>query len=76
MKTTTKSLHTHTKRIRDAVKRGQKVVINVRNKPRARITTLKSDRHFKRKTPLFGIWKDHSDSHDVSAYLDSIRGTR
>ena len=76
MKTTAKGLRTHTKRILDTVERGQEVVITVRGKPRAKIVSLKFGKPIKGKTPLFGIWKDHPDSHDVAAYVDSIRGAR
>lgn len=79
MKTTAKDLRTHTKRVLDAVERGQEVIITVRGKPRAKIIALqhktRTDR-MKGKAPLFGIWKDFSDAEDVAAYVDSLRSGR
>ena len=76
MKTTVKYLRTHTKCILGAVERGQEVVITVRGKPRVKIIALHSKKRAGRvtgKAPLFGIWKDHPDSRNVTAYVDSIR---
>ncbi|MBI3570042.1 MAG: type II toxin-antitoxin system prevent-host-death family antitoxin [Gammaproteobacteria bacterium] len=79
MKTTTKDLRTHTKRTLDAVERGQEVVITVCGKPRAKIVALQSRKRSQRvkgKAPLFGIWKDHPDSRNVSTYVDNLRSGR
>lgn len=79
MKTTAKDLRTNTKRILDAVERGQEVVITVRGKPRARIVPFESRKRKKRikgKDALFGIWKDNPEVRNVEAYIDSLRSGR
>ena len=79
MKATAKDLRTDTKRILDAVERGQEVIVTVRGKPRARIVALrpaKRARGATGKAALFGIWKDHPAARDVAAYVDSLRSGR
>lgn len=80
MKTTAKDLRTNTKRILDAVERGQEVVITVRGKPRAKIVAFESRKRTKRiikgKDALFGIWKDNPKVRNVEAYIDSLRSGR
>lgn len=76
MKTTAKDLRINTKRILDAVERGQEVVITVRGQPRARIVAFKSRKRTKRikgKDALFGIWKDNPKVRNVETYIDSLR---
>ena len=76
MRTTAKDLRTNTKRILDAVERGQEVVITVRGKPRAKIIAFESKKRAKRikgKDALFGIWKDNPKTRDVEAYVNSLR---
>jgi prevent-host-death family protein len=79
MKATAKELRTDTKRILDAVERGQDVIVTVRGKPRARIIALrpaKRARGAPGKAALFGIWKGHPDTRDVAAYVDGLRKGR
>lgn len=79
MKATAKDLRTDTKRILDAVERGQEVIVTVRGKPRARIVALRTAKRAKRATgsaALFGIWKDRPDTRDVAAYVNRLRSGR
>lgn len=79
MKTTAKDLRTNTKRILDAVERGQEVVITVRGRPRAKIVPFESRKRTKRikgKDALFGIWKDNPKVRNVEAYINSLRSGR
>ena len=80
MKTSAKDLRLHTRRILDAIDRGQEVTITHRGKPRARIVPIRSTRRAGRKSartlPLFGIWKNHAASKDVAAYVNRLRRSR
>ena len=80
MKTTAKELRLHTKRVLEAVERGEEVTITHRGKPRAKIVPIRSTAKRKRqaanKVPLFGIWKDHPVTKDVSAYVNKLRSGR
>ncbi len=77
MKTTAKALRMDTKRILDAVERGEEVIVSKRGKACARIVPVKGktirDTH---ETALFGIWKQHPDTQDVNAFVDSLRSGR
>jgi prevent-host-death family protein len=77
MKATAKDLRFHTKRLLEAVERGEEVVITYRGEPRARLVPVDSAR---RKRPprarLFGIWGDREDVEDVASYLDGLRESR
>ena len=80
MKTTAKDLRLHTKRILEAVERGQEVTITHRGKARAKIVPLRAARKARKKAarelPLFGIWKDRTAIKDVAAYVDNLRRGR
>lgn len=79
MKTTAKDLRLHTKRLLDAVERGQEITITHRGKPRAKLVPLKTARGSRktaRTLPLFGIWKDRADTKDVAAYVRQLRRSR
>jgi prevent-host-death family protein len=80
MKTSAKDLRLHTRRILDAIDRGQEVTITHRGKPRAKIVPIRSARRSSKKTaralPLFGIWKDNPKTKNVAAYVDSLRSGR
>lgn len=75
MKATAKDLRFHTKRLLEAVERGEEVVITYRGEPRARLVPVDPAR---RKRPprarLFGMWSDREDVEDVASYLDGLRG--
>ena len=80
MKTSAKDLRLHTRRILDAIDRGQEVTITHRGKPRAKIVPIQRKRRAGRKSarelPLFGMWKDHVVSKDVAAYVNELRRGR
>lgn len=80
MKTSAKDLRLHTRRILEAIDRGQEVTITHRGKPRATIVPIKAARGSGRKSardlPLFGIWKDHKATKNVAAYIDERRRNR
>jgi prevent-host-death family protein len=80
MKTTAKDLRIHSKRLLEAVDRGEEVTITHRGKPRAKIVPIRrtqpATRIKGRTLPLFGIWKDYRETRDVIAYVDSLRSGR
>lgn len=77
VKTTAKSLRTDTKRILEAVERGEEVVVSKRGSVCARIVPVdKKTSKNMRESALFGVWKDRKDMQDVEAYIDSLRSGR
>lgn len=77
MKTTAKSLRTDTKRILEAVERGEEVVVSKRGSVCARIVPVdnKSGKNMLEST-LFGLWKERTDMQDVERFVDSLRSGR
>jgi prevent-host-death family protein len=77
MKTTAKSLRMDTKRILDAVERGEEIIVSKRGKTCARIVPVaKNPGRAANETALFGVWKQHKDVQDVEAFIDSLRSGR
>jgi prevent-host-death family protein len=77
MKTTAKLLRMDTKRILDAVERGEEVIVSKRGKACARIVPVKvKTMRDANETALFGIWKQHKDVQDVDVFIDSLRSGR
>lgn len=78
MKTSTKDLRVHTKRILDAVDRGEDVTITHRGIPRAKLVSLRKQRAGKKAgaMALFGLWKEHHVTRDVSGYIRKLRRSR
>lgn len=77
MKTTAKSLRMDTKRILDAIERGEEVIVSKRGRPCARIVPV--DKRITGKVhndKLFGIWKENRAVQDVDAYINSLRSGR
>ncbi|OGT34709.1 MAG: prevent-host-death protein [Gammaproteobacteria bacterium RBG_16_51_14] len=77
MKTTAKSLRMDTKRILDAVERGEEVIVSKRGRPCARIVPV--DKKITRNIQngeLFGIWKENKSVQDVDAFIDTLRSGR
>ncbi|MGH8773245.1 MAG: type II toxin-antitoxin system Phd/YefM family antitoxin, partial [Burkholderiales bacterium] len=69
------------KAILEAVGRGEEVVVTHRGKARAKIVPAASSETArttgqKRKSALFGIWKDNKAVRDVNAYIDRLRRGR
>jgi len=77
MKVTAKDLRAQTRRLLDAVDRGEQVVITYRGKPRARL--VPADAHIptpRHDTGLFGLWSDDERSRDVGEFVDDLRRPR
>ena len=77
MHTSAKSLRLDTKRILDAVERGEEIIVSKRGRPCARIVPVnkKTNGNLDDKE-LFGIWKDNKAVQDVDAFIDSLRSGR
>ncbi len=79
MKTSAKELRVHTKRLLEAVERGEEVTITHRGRPCAKLIPIAKQRRAPKKAaelPLFGIWKDYADTRNVTAYVDRLRSGR
>jgi prevent-host-death family protein len=77
MHASAKDLRFYSKNLLDAVSRGEEVIITYRGKPCAKLTSLTDgDKKQKQSDPLFGIWKDHADSKNVSKYIRTLRKGR
>lgn len=76
MEVSAKELRTHTKRLLEAVERGEEVVITYRGKPRARVLPVVETPPRGRESALFGIWQDNPAVADVEGYVDSLRAGR
>jgi prevent-host-death family protein len=77
MKATAKDLRFHSRRILEAVERGEEVIITYRGKPRARILPIDTNPESgNEKNNLFGIWKDNDKSIDVDNYIRNLRQGR
>ncbi|MGB5750799.1 MAG: type II toxin-antitoxin system prevent-host-death family antitoxin [Desulfobacterales bacterium] len=77
MHASAKDLRFYSKNLLEAVFRGEEVIITYRGKPCAKLTPLREDNKKQiQSDPLFGIWKDHDDSKDVSEYVRNLRKGR
>jgi len=76
MRVSAKELRTHTRRLLDALDRGEDVVITYRGKARARVVPIEGSPGREELLELFGIWKDHGASEDVERYVDELRTAR
>ena len=77
MNATAKDLRTHSRKLLEAVDRGEEVVITHRGKPRARLVPLDREVAAHEGTPeLFGLWRDHAPAEDVRAYVRGLRRGR
>jgi prevent-host-death family protein len=77
VKASAKDLRFHSKRLLEAVDRGEEVVITYRGRPRARLIPAGAlPTRPRRETGLFGLWRDHEGIDDVVNYVDELRGTR
>ena len=77
MNATARDLRTHTRKLLEAVDRGEEVVITHRGKPRARLVAPAAMPTEIGESPaLFGIWADNDEADDVQAYVRRLRRTR
>lgn len=72
-----RTLRTHTRRVFQALERGEEVIVTYRGRPRAKLVPLDSGEAGRNETPeLFGIWADNEEAKDVERYVDSLRRGR
>lgn len=76
MEASAKDLRFRSKEILDSIERGEEVIITYHGKPKAKIVPYKGKGKERKKTDIFGIWKDNSKTKDVNAFIDDIRGER
>ena len=77
MHASAKDLRFHSKNLLEAVSRGEEVIITYRGKPCAKLTPLRENNKKQiQSDPLFGIWKDRTDSKNVSEYVRNLRKGR
>ncbi|HEX7004589.1 MAG TPA: type II toxin-antitoxin system prevent-host-death family antitoxin [Trueperaceae bacterium] len=79
MEVKAKELRSDTKRILDAVERGEEVIVTYRGKPRAKMTAIgvkKRSMPDFGNSPLFGMWSDHEATENVVEYVDRLRKGR
>ena len=77
MNATARDLRTHSKKLFEAVDRGEEVVITHRGKPRARLVPLDRGDEQEQGTPeLFGVWRDNEETRDVGDYVRGLRRAR
>jgi prevent-host-death family protein len=77
MNASSKDLRIHARRILQAVDRGEEVTITHRGTPRAKLVPIRSSAKGRaRSLPGFGMWSDHADTKEVSAYVRRLRRWR
>ena len=76
MQATSKDLRFHTKKILDAARRGEEVVITFHGKPYAKIVPLDEQITKDKQNEFCGMWKDRTDMQDVEAYVRKLRKGR
>lgn len=76
MKATAKDFRIHSKRLLDAVSKGEDVIITFRGKPCARLVPYEqTDKpvDMDNKNDLFRIWADRTDIDSVEEYVRNLR---
>ena len=77
MNATARDLRTQSKKLLEAVDRGEEVVITHRGRPRARLVPLDRETSGDSGSPeLFGMWRDHEAVEDVGVYVRRLRQAR
>ena len=77
MHASAKDLRFYSKNLLEAVSRGEEVIITYRGKPCAKLSPIKESKKVLSQTdPLFGIWKDHEETKDVTKYISKLRRGR
>lgn len=77
MKATTKDLRLHSRKILNAIRRGEDVTITYRGKPTAVMSPIKEGRTRRlADAPAFGMWQDREDLEDVRRHVDELRQAR
>ena len=76
MKATARDLRLESKRLFEAVDRGEEVLITYQGRPRARLVPVPAETgHAGRDTGLFGLWRDHPAT-SVERCVDELRRLR
>ena len=75
MKASIRELRISTKRLIQAVERGETVILTYRGEARAKIVPIRKTTS-STKHPVFGMWKDHKETRAVKKYLDKLRSLR
>jgi len=76
MQATAKDLRFHAKELLESVERGEEVIITYRGKPHAKLIAIEKSVSTLSGNKLFGIWKDKTDTMDVSKYVTDLRKGR
>lgn len=77
MQATAKDLRFYSKKLLDAVSRGEEVTITYRGKPCAKLIPITHERVKEDDSDkLFGIWKDNESIQDVEEYVRKLRKDR
>ena len=79
MKATAKELRFQSRKLLDAVARGDDVVITFRGKPCAKLVPYVDknvSEHLEDEDDLFGIWRDRDDIVSVEDYVRNLRKGR
>ncbi len=77
MKATVLDMRRNPKKILDAIARNETVTLSHRGKPLARIEPIEqAEKCAAAEHPAFGMWSDHPDMTDPSAYVRALRKGR
>lgn len=76
MQATSKDLRFHTRKILDAARRGEEVVITFHGKPYAKIVPFDEQVTKDKQNEFCGMWKERTDMEDVDAYVRKLRKGR
>jgi prevent-host-death family protein len=78
MKATVRDLRYRTKKVLEAVERGEVVTVLYRGKEKARLTPLSAKGGSATLIPgkAFGMWRDRQDLQDVPAHVRKLRQGR
>ena len=71
-----KDLRLHPKRLLQTVARGEEVVITYHGKPCAKLVPMTAEPSARPYGDAFGMWKDHSETADVEAFVRRARKGR
>lgn len=76
MEATAKDLRFYSKKLLEAVSRGEEVVITYRGKPQAKLVPFSNKTSMESKHRLFGIWRDNEAVNQVNDTIRKIRKGR
>lgn len=79
MQASAKEIRLKTKKILDAVQRGEEVIVTYRGRKRAKIIPLVEETRLPLaadENPLFGLWRDREDILNIADHVRSLRQDR